>query len=178
MARSRKPMCDSCILKENIVLPADTNTHGTLFGGVLMKHIDEVAAIAALRHCRTATVTASNDGVHFHRPIQMGHILILEAYVSAVGRSSMEVFVKIITEDSRNGQRQVAAVSFLTFVALDDDGRPIEVPDVYPESEEEHRLYRDRHIRKAARDKKRHETNDLIQSLSARFRIMEDEQPG
>ncbi len=167
MTRESKPMSASRTIKETIVLPADTNTHDTLFGGILMKHIDEVAAIAAHRHSRQAIVTASNDGVHFHRPVQKGHLVTLEAYVSAVGRTSMEIFTKIITENTRNGMREVAAISFLTFVALGADGQPIGIPDVYPESEEELFVYAERDVRKEARIKKRTETNDLIQHLSA-----------
>lgn len=167
MPREKKAMRTSYTVKANIVLPADSNNIDTLFGGVLMKHIDEVAAISALRHCRTTTVTASNDGVHFHRPIKKGHIVCMESYVSSVGRTSMEVFVKIITENAKTGRREVAAVSFLTFVALDDDSNPVEVPEVFPESEEEKLLFSERQIRKEARIKKRRETNHLISELSA-----------
>jgi len=103
-----------------------------------MKHIDENAAISARRHCRGSVVTASNDGVHFHRPIQRDDIVRLESYVCSVGRTSMEIFVKILTEDcSQEDVRHVAAVSFLTFVGLDQTGKPTEVPMVIPESEEE-----------------------------------------
>ncbi|MBX3419289.1 MAG: acyl-CoA thioesterase [Pirellulaceae bacterium] len=166
MTRDKIPMRNSLATLETIVLPGDTNTHNTLFGGLLMKIIDKVAAISARRHCHRAVVTASNDGVHFHRPIQNDDIVILESYVCAVGRSSMEIFVKISTENLGKGaKRQVAAISFLTFVGLDDSGQPAEVPEVFPESAEEHLLYRDRAIRKEARLKKRDETNALINSL-------------
>jgi acyl-CoA hydrolase len=165
------PMRQSLAIQENIVLPGDTNAHDTLFGGLLMKRIDETAAISARRHCHHDVVTASNDGVHFHRPIQNNEIVILESYVCSVGTTSMEIFVKILTENllikDRTGQpdRQIAAVSFLTFVALGANGKPTEVPEVLPESEEEHLLFRDRAIRKEARLKKREETNGLIRSL-------------
>ena len=158
-------MQQSLAIQENIVLPADTNAHDTMFGGLLMKHIDETAAISARRHCRGAVVTASNDGVHFHRPIQRDDIVILQSYVCSVGRTSMEIFVKIMTESSLDDRRNVAAISFLTFVALDEHGRPTEVPWVQPESEEEKIVYSDRQVRKDARLKKRQETNDLIKSL-------------
>lgn len=164
--RSHVPMRQSFAMQENIVLPGDTNTHDTLFGGLLMKHIDETAAISARRHCRGAVVTASNDGVHFHRPIQRDDIVRLESYICSVGRTSMEVFVKISTENSVDGSRHIAAISFLTFVALGSDGRPTEVPGVTPESPEEIHVHGEREIRHAARMKKRDETNVLIQSLS------------
>ena len=79
--RKTVAMKQSLAIQENIVLPGDTNTHDTMFGGLLMKHIDETAAISARRHCRGSVVTASNDGVHFHRPIQRDDIVILESYV-------------------------------------------------------------------------------------------------
>ena len=149
------------------MLPGDTNAHDTMFGGLLMKHIDETAAISARRHCRGSVVTASNDGVHFHRPIQRDNIVILESYVCAVGRTSMEIFVKIMTEDgSCEDTRHIAAISFLTFVALDEHGKPTEVPMVSPESEEEKLVYSERDVRKETRQKKRQETNELIKSLA------------
>lgn len=160
-------MSRSLAVQENIVLPGDTNAHDTLFGGLLMKHIDETAAISARRHCRGSVVTASNDGVHFHRPIQRDDIVILESYVCSVGRTSMEIFVKIMTEHSSvEDVRHVAAISFLTFVALNDQGKPTEVPLVVPSSEEEKLVFSERDVRKAARLKKRQETNELIHSLS------------
>ncbi len=167
--RQTVPMSRSLAVQESIVLPGDTNAHDTLFGGLLMKHIDETAAISARRHCRGSVVTASNDGVHFHRPIQRDDIVIIESYVCSVGRSSMEIFVKILTENSARVEEQhVAAISFLTFVALDENGKPTEVPLVEPESAEEKLVFSERDVRKAARLKKRNETNELIGSLAPR----------
>jgi acyl-CoA hydrolase len=168
--RKRIPMRQSRAISENIVLPGDTNAHDTMFGGLLMKHIDETAAISARRHCSGSCVTASNDGVHFHRPIHRDNIVTLESYVCSVGKTSMEIFVKILTEDctpdSPSGPlREIAAISFLTFVSLNEWGKPAEVPAVQPESDEEILVYRDRETRKAARLKKRDETNLLIHTL-------------
>ncbi|MEM7782370.1 MAG: acyl-CoA thioesterase [Planctomycetota bacterium] len=166
MNRKSVSMNQSKAICENIVLPGDTNAHDTMFGGLLMKHIDENAAISARRHCRAPVVTASNDGVHFHKPIQRDDIVTLESYVCSVGRTSMEVFVKISTEDcSRDDAQQIAAISFLTFVALDKHGKPTEVPLVVPESEEEKQVHSGYQTRKDARVTKRNETNDLIHSL-------------
>ncbi len=153
-------------MRENIVLPGDTNSHDTLFGGLLMKHIDETAAISARRHCRTAVVTASNDGVHFHRPIRNDDIVCLHSYVCSVGRSSMEVFIKITTENTVDGTRQLAAISFLTFVSLDKTGKPTEVPLVEPGTDEERLVFEGRAVRRDVRLKKREETDELICSLS------------
>lgn len=160
-------MRQSLATQENIVLPGDTNTHDTMFGGLLMKHIDETAAISARRHCRGSVVTASNDGVHFHQPIQRDDIVTLQSYVCSVGRSSMEIIVKILTENSSTDAGQsIAAISYLTFVALDRFGKPTEVPEVFPESDEEKLVFDERETRKAARLKKRDETNALIHSFS------------
>ncbi|MFK7768536.1 MAG: acyl-CoA thioesterase [Mariniblastus sp.] len=165
--RKQVAMRQSRAIQENIVLPGDTNAHDTMFGGLLMKHIDETAAISARRHCRGAVVTASNDGVHFHRPIQRDDIVRLESYVCSVGRTSMEIFVKILTEDcTRDDEQHIAAISFLTFVGLDENGKPTEVPSVIAESAEEQTVYREREVRKAMRLKKREETNGLIKSLN------------
>lgn len=164
--RKQVAMSQSRAIQENIVLPGDTNAHDTMFGGLLMKHIDETAAIAARRHCRGSVVTASNDGVHFHRPIQRDDIVTLESFVCSVGNSSMEIIVKILTENSSTDEGQtIAAISYLTFVALDRFGKPTQVPLVTPETEEEKLVYGERETRKAARLKKREETNALIQSI-------------
>lgn len=165
MTRQRRPMKDSLTVQTRIVLPGDTNTHNTLFGGLLMQFIDEVAAVAAQRHTQRAVVTAAIDEVHFHKPIVKGHIVTIEAYVASAGNTSVEVFVKIMTEEPRLNQRSIAALSFLTFVALDEEGRPAPVPDVYPETEEQHFVYRDRLARRQARQRKRQETEKLIAAL-------------
>lgn len=158
-------MSRSYAVQENIVLPGDTNMHNTMFGGLLMKHIDETAAISARRHSNCPVVTASNDGVHFHRPIQNDDIVRLESFVCSVGRTSMEVFIKISTEHSSTGAIELAAISYLTFVALGKDGKPTEVPLPVAHSDEEKLVYQDRETRKEMRLKKRAETNALIKSL-------------
>ena len=168
MSRKEIPMGRSYAVQENIVLPGDTNMHNTMFGGLLMKHIDETAAISARRHCKSPVVTASNDGVHFHRPIQNDDIVRLESFVCSVGRTSMEVFIKISTEHSSTGDIELAAISYLTFVALGENGKPCEVPLPVPQTDEEKLVYHDRETRKEMRLKKRSETNTLIKSLTMR----------
>ncbi len=122
------------------VFPTDVNNHNSLFGGKLMANIDDIASIAASKHCRNFCVTASTDSVDFLKPIMTTDSVSLEAFVTYTGNSSMEVFVKVITEDLVSGNRQIAATSFLTFVALDANHRPVRVPRVVPETEEEKRL--------------------------------------
>ncbi|MDQ0232538.1 acyl-CoA thioesterase [Metabacillus malikii] len=139
--RLEKTCKESLVIKTSRVFPLDTNNHDTLFGGKLMSYIDDIASISAAKHSRCDVVTASTDSVDFLVPIRQSEAVSLQSYVSSVGRSSMEVFVKVISEDLRTGKRKLAATSFLTFVALDDEGKPVTVPKVVPESDEEKMLY-------------------------------------
>lgn len=132
---------ESKVVKTSRVFPLDTNNHNTLFGGKLMSYIDDIASISAARHCRRETVTASMDSVDFLKPIGQQDSVCLESYVTWVGTSSMEVFVKVIKEHLMTGERELAATSFLTFVALDSSGKPVPVPRVVPETEEEIMLH-------------------------------------
>lgn len=102
-----------------------------------MSGIDEVASISAMRHCRANVVTASTDSVDFLRPIRPTDSVCFESFVSWTGRTSIEVFVKIISENLYTGERAVAATSFLTFVAVSEDGTPTPVPAIIPETDEE-----------------------------------------
>jgi acyl-CoA hydrolase len=152
---------ESRAVKSSYVMPQDTNAHGTMFGGKLMSYIDDIAAISATRHARSAVVTASTDSVDFLHPIKPGHSVCLESFVSWTHRSSMEVFVKVIAEDMVAGERKLATTSFLTFVALGENGRPIEVPPVIPQSDEEIMLF------ESGPD--RHEVRKLRKENSKRF---------
>jgi acyl-CoA hydrolase len=166
--RPTKKMSQSISIRENIVLPGDTNAHDTLFGGILMKYIDETAAISARRHSGRPCVTASIDGVHFHRPIHRDYIVRLTSFVCSVGRTSMEVFVQITTENcgsDESDQVELAAISFCTFVALGEAGKPCAVPLVEAESELEKKLLDSEQIRRDARLTKRSERIELIKSL-------------
>jgi acyl-CoA hydrolase len=138
---NRKPCSESRVLQTNRVLPPDTNNHQTLFGGKLMSYIDVVASISAQKHCRASIVTASMDSVDFLHPIRPTDAIHLESFVTYTGSSSMEVFVKIIAEHLITGESKVAATSFITFVSLDEKGKPKRVPEVYPETEEEKYLF-------------------------------------
>lgn len=128
---------ESRVFKTSRVFPNDVNNHKTLFGGKLMSTIDEVASISAMRHCRTNVVTASADSVDFLLPIRPTDSVCFESFVSWTGRTSIEVFVKIISENLYTGERAVAATSFLTFVAVHEDGTPAPVPHIVAETDEE-----------------------------------------
>lgn len=132
---------ESFVVKTSLVLPPDTNSRGTLFGGKLMSYIDDIAGISAMRHARTGVVTASTDSIDFLHPIYEGNSVCLESFVTYTGRTSMEVFVRAISEDLLTGERKLCALSFLTMVAIGKDGRPAEVPEVIPQTEEEKELY-------------------------------------
>lgn len=118
-----------------VVLPNDTNQLGNLFGGQLMAWMDEIAAVAAHRHCRRVVVTASINNVAFKNPIKMADIVTLEAKVSRAYSSSMEVFIDVWVEDRISGVRSKSNEAIFTFVAVDQNGSPIEVPDLVPETE-------------------------------------------
>ncbi|MFK2826139.1 acyl-CoA thioesterase [Bacillus sp. B190/17] len=135
--REKKFMKDTLSVKTSHVFPPDTNHHGTLFGGKLMADIDNIASISATKLARKPVVTASTDSVDFLKPIRVGDAVTLEAMVSYTGTTSMEVFVKVSSENLMTGEKEVAAISFLTFVALDQSGRSVVIPEVIPETEEE-----------------------------------------
>ena len=132
---------ESRVFQTNRVLPPHTNNHKTLFGGKLMASIDEIASISASKHCRTECVTASMDSVDFLHSIRPTDAVHLESFVTYTGTSSMEIFVKVTSEHLITGETKVAATSFLTFVSLDQSGKPQKVPKVIPESDEEKYLF-------------------------------------
>lgn len=153
-----RPASASLTIKESIVLPPDTNHHGTIFGGKLMAYIDDVATIAATKHARRPVVTASTDSVDFLHPVRKGDAVSLSAFVTWSHKTSMEVFVRVVTEDLLTGGRKVCATSFLTFVALGDDDKPTVVPGVIAESAEERLLFETAPERKEARRIRRQES--------------------
>ena len=130
--------------RSEIIFPADTNSLGNLFGGRLMQFIDLVGAVAASRHSRAITVTASMDHLDFVAPVRVGDLLILKASVNRAFRTSMEVGVKAMVEDVRGtgGLRHVSS-AYLTYVAVDRDGRAVNVPQLIPETEHEKRRFED-----------------------------------
>lgn len=132
---------ESRVVRTGRIFPNDVNNHNTLFGGKLMSDMDMVASISAVRHARKEVVTASTDSVDFLSPITQQDSVCIESFVTGTGTSSMEVFVKVIAENLITGNRKIAATAFLTFVALDEDGRPTKVPEIIPETEEERKLF-------------------------------------
>ena len=152
MAKKKHTVSQSRITTSHIVLPGDTNTHGSIFGGIVMQWIDIAATIAAVRHCRSNVVTASIDELHFLNPILLGYHVYITAEVSYTGRSSMEIEVRVESENPLTAERQVTSVAYLTFVALDaKSGHPTAVPPIVPETPEEMQRYAAAKKRKEAR---------------------------
>ena len=124
-----------------LMMPGDANNQGHVFGGVILSMMDKTAAIAAFRHCRLNVVTASIDRVDFREPIHLGDLVVMKASVNYAGRTSMEVGVRVEAEDLLSGRRRHTNSCYLTFVAVDRNGRPVDVPAVQPETPDEIRRY-------------------------------------
>jgi acyl-CoA hydrolase len=138
-----KPADASRVAMTEIVMPADTNQYDHVWGGRVMALIDKAAAIAAMRHSRTNVVTASVDGLAFRAPVRLGHILRLHAAVNAAFDSSMEVGVKVVSEDPLTGKQAHCCSAYVTMVSLDPVGRPARVPRLRVSTAEEKRRARD-----------------------------------
>lgn len=132
---------ETLAITTKVVLPNDTNTLGNLFGGQLLAWMDVIASVSAHRHSRRVVVTASVNNVSFKSPIYHASIVTLEAKVSRAFNSSMEVFVDVFVEDHVTGKRSKSNEAIYTFVAVDQNGGPIQVPDLLPETEEEKMRY-------------------------------------
>lgn len=138
-------------IQTKLILPPDTNHLQTIFGGKVLSYIDEIAALAAMKHCNNVVVTASIDSVDFLAAATVGDALSLEAFVTSTGRTSMEVYVKVHSTDLLSGKSTLTTESFLTMVAVDQTGKPIPVPKVIPHTKEEKRLFETAPARKEHR---------------------------
>jgi acyl-CoA hydrolase len=152
---------ESRVVRTGRIFPNDVNNHNTLFGGRLMSDMDMVASISAVRHARKEVVTASTDSVDFLSPITQQDSVCIESFVTWTGTSSMEVFVKVIAENLITGNRKIAATAFLTFVALDEDGKPSKVPGIIPETDEEKKLFETGKARAEKRKEHRKNSKEL-----------------
>ena len=131
--------------------PEDANPVGNVHGGVVMKYIDTAAGAVATRHARRFAVTASIDRLDFHSPVFIGNLLILKASLNLVGRTSMEVGVRVEAENPLTGEVRHTASAYLTFVALDEKGQPTPVPPLICETDEEKLRHRQAEIRRQYR---------------------------
>lgn len=136
-----KKVSESEVTMTELVLPNHTNPLGNLLGGQLMYWIDICAALCSSRHANMVCVTASVDKIDFHHPIKLGDVVTLVASVNRVFRSSLEVGVKIFSETFAGGKKRHTNSAYLTFVAINSEGRPVEAIKVIPETEDEKRRY-------------------------------------
>jgi acyl-CoA hydrolase len=135
-----------------LMMPTDGNVLGNVFGGAIMKYMDEVAGIVAFHHARKNVVTASIDRMDFYAPVYVGNLLILKAAVNYVGKTSMEVGVRIEAEDPLTGTTAHTGSCYLTFVALDGNGKPSAVEPVIPVTADEKRRFREALARRRMRE--------------------------
>ena len=141
MSRKKKFPRESFVSMTELVLPNDTNTMNNLMGGRLMHWMDIVSAIAGQKHSNRIVVTASVDNISFKHPIRLGNVVTLRARVTRAFSSSMEIRIDVEAEDAPSGRKFESNVAYFTFVALDPEGKPTDVPEVEPETEEEKKLY-------------------------------------
>jgi acyl-CoA hydrolase len=152
-----KPVQASQVEMIELVIPNDTNRLGNLLGGRLMHWMDIAAAIAASRHTNKVCVTASVDELHFHHPVKQGEVVIVQASVNRVFHTSLEVGVRVTKENLLTGERIHTNTAYLTFVAINSEGKPIPASPVRPMKNVEKRRYRDaarrRHLRLSHRQR-------------------------
>ncbi|MCQ6265268.1 acyl-CoA thioesterase [Fictibacillus sp. WQ 8-8] len=139
----------------DLVFPPDTNHHHTVFGGKVMAYVDKIACITAMRHCRKPVVTVSSDSFEFLGPIKTGEAINLEAYVTCAHRTSMEIFVKVESENLLTGEKRLTSRALFTMLAVDAEGRPSPVPPLVPVNQEEIHRYQQAKERYEKRKKKK-----------------------
>jgi len=149
-----RPVRESHHEASQLMMPQHANVLGNVFGGVVLSMMDTTAAVSAIRHARHICVTVSVDRVDFREPIHVGELLIMKSSVNYVGRTSMEVGVRVETENLLTGVRLHTNSCYLTFVAVDQNGRPVRVPPLKPETPDEIRRHE---AAKSRRERRLHE---------------------
>ena len=153
----------SYVQMTEIVLPNHMNPLGTAFGGVIMSWIDIAGTISATRYCSKTVVTASIDDVHFLAPVHKGDIVCLTAQVNYVHNTSMEVGVKVVAEDGIKNTKNHTVTAYLTFVALDHNLKPVKVPSLNLQTEEEKKRFQEGELRRKWRlDRRKHFIDRVI----------------
>jgi len=145
------PVSPSQVTMTQLMAPQDTNLMGNVFGGVILAAVDRIAYVCATRHAGRPCVTASFDQVDFRSPIEIGEVVTVRASVNTVGRTSMEIGVRVTAEPVTGGESRHTNSCYVTMVALSPDGRPCAVPRLEIRAEDEYRRYRDAEERRAAR---------------------------
>lgn len=149
--REKRKVSDSALVTSHLMMPQDANFQGNVFGGAIMKLVDEIAGSVATIHAKRNCVTASIDQMNFFEPVYVGNLLILKASINYVGKTSMEIGVRIEARDLISGKVTHTGSSYLTFVALDNNKKPITVPDIIPESDTDKNRYNEARQRRALR---------------------------
>ncbi len=134
-----KPVSASRVVLSRVMQPLDANAQGNVHGGVILRLMDEAAGVAAIRHCRARAVTAAIDSFSFLSPVFVGNLVTVKASLNWVGRSSMEVGVRVEAEDLRTGHITHTASGYLVYVCLDEHGRPLPAPPLSPENDDDRR---------------------------------------
>ena len=131
----------STVVMTHVMMPHQANPSGAIHGGEIMKRMDEAAGIVAARHCHVNVVTARVDGINFFRPLMVGNLVVINAYLTFVSRSSMDVRVEVVAEDIFKEEKHHALTAHFIMVAVDDNGKPIEVPPLIISSDTEKKLW-------------------------------------
>jgi acyl-CoA hydrolase len=150
-----KPVSASAMTTVRLMMPADANIVGNVFGGAIMRYMDEIAAVVAFKHARRLVVTASIDSMSFYRPVYVGNLLILKCSVNYVGRTSMEVGVRLEAEDLLKKTVTYTGSCYLTYVALDENGHPTTIPPVIPRTSAQKRRFKEAMLRRRRREAQR-----------------------
>jgi uncharacterized protein (TIGR00369 family) len=146
-----KHVGDSQVTLSQVMQPEHTNLLGNVHGGVLMKLMDEAGGLCAARHARRPTVTVTVDTITFLEPIHIGELVTFDAHLTFVSRSAMEAEISVEAEEILTGKRRLTNRAYVVYVALDDDGRPVEVPPLLPTTEDERRRWEQGRQRQAER---------------------------
>ncbi len=135
--REQKRSADTRFTLSALMSPPDANSHGNVHGGVIMKMVDEAGALVAMRHAGHLVVTVAIDSMTFMEPIRIGHLVMCKAELTYVGHTSLEVRVEVITENPLRGEPKTTNTAYVVYVAIDAEGKPIEVPELIYETPEQ-----------------------------------------
>jgi acyl-CoA hydrolase len=151
VANEKRKVSETRAALSRVMMPQDANISGNVFGGTILKMVDEISFVSATRHARTNIVTASVDKMDFLSPVHIGDLVTLRSVVNAAWHSSMEVGVKVTAENVRTGDVRHTGSSYVTVVALDDQGKPSQVPELVLETDEDIRRNREANERRRRR---------------------------
>ena len=149
-----RKVSESVTVVSQLMLPTDANPSGNVHGGTIMKLVDTAGGVVATRHCRCRVVTARIDEMSFLHPVYVGDLVTLRASMNGVGRTSMEVGVRVEAENLRTGEVTHTATANLVYVALDEEDHPVEVPRLIPETDEDRRRMEEARLRREHRERR------------------------